>query len=98
MILVLVGAGSELLCLLLGLVLLVGGFGGKLFGALFGFGFEFVLALLGAGLDGLGLKVRGYRGDVRAVDVDELGDVVVGVLDFGDVRGAPVGLVRFPEL
>jgi hypothetical protein len=55
----------------------------------------FALLALGlrVGFDGLGLVVRGDRGDVRAVDVDEGGDAVVGVLDLGNGGGAArVGL------
>lgn len=46
---------------------------------------------LRVGLDGLGFVVGGDGGDVWAVDVDEGGDAVVGVFDFGEGGGATVG-------
>lgn len=82
-----------LLCLVLGLLLLGGSAVADLLSGILDLLLTLLASGLGIGLDGLRLVVRGYGGDVWAVDVDKGGDRVLSVLDLGDRRCATTYLL-----
>jgi hypothetical protein len=79
--------------LVLGLLLLGGSAVADLLSGILDLLLTLLASGLGIGLDGLRLVVRGYGGDVWAVDVDKGGDRVLSVLDLGDRRCATTYLL-----